>query len=143
MILQQTPSPYYRVRLLITVLLLSGISFQTQARLVSSSVYQQQQDTVYASAEHSAQFPGGIIAFNSFIEKNLKRTQEMAIGKIFLQFVVRKDGSLTDVKVVRGLNNSLNDEEAVRVIKLSPQWQPATQNGQAVSMQFTVPIVFN
>ena len=63
-------------------------------------------------------------------------------GKVFLTFVVERDGSLTDIKVLRGIGGGC-DEEAVRVISASPKWQPGMQDGRAVRTQFTVPINFS
>jgi len=62
-------------------------------------------------------------------------------GRVIVQFVVEKDGSLTDIKVVRGPGNGL-DEEAVRVMKLAPKWKHGVQNGKPVRVQFTIPINF-
>jgi len=62
-------------------------------------------------------------------------------GKVFVTFVVEKDGSLTDVKVVRGIGSGC-DEEAMRVLKASPKWKAGIQNGRPVRVQYTMPINF-
>jgi TonB family protein len=131
--------------LLAAIIILMSTSLHLQAQQLpieqQTSSQQNQDDKIYNSVEHPAQFPGGAKAFQKFIGENIRHPQGMVNDRVFLQFVVRKDGSLTDIKVVRG-ENELNKAEAVRIIKLSPKWEPAIQNGQAVNLQFTVPITF-
>ena len=62
-------------------------------------------------------------------------------GKVFVQFVVEKDGSVSNIKVVRGVDASL-DKEAVRVVSVMPKWKPGKQRGEAVNVKFTVPVAF-
>ena len=62
-------------------------------------------------------------------------------GKVFCEFVVNKDGTIVDVKVIRGIDRSL-DEEAVRVIKSMPAWKPGRMNGKAVRVKFNLPVNF-
>ncbi|MCK7537596.1 MAG: energy transducer TonB [Marinilabiliales bacterium] len=84
-------------------------------------------------------------AFRVYIQQNLKYpviAQENGIsGRVYVSFVVDRDGSLTNVQVVRGVDPSL-DKEAVRVVKSSPKWTPGKQRGRAVRVSFTFPIVF-
>jgi TonB family protein len=100
---------------------------------------------VFTAVENSAEFPGGIEKFYEFIKATLKypetAKQNGVKGKVFLTFVVEKDGSLNNIKVLRGIGSGC-DEEAVRVIKASPKWKPGTQNGNIVRQQYTVPISF-
>ena len=62
-------------------------------------------------------------------------------GKVFVQFVVEKDGSVSNIKVVRGVDASL-DKEAVRVVSVMPKWKPGKQRGKAVRVAYTLPIAF-
>jgi protein TonB len=100
---------------------------------------------IFTAVENSAEFPGGIEKFYAYLGKNIRypavARENNVQGKVFLTFVVEKDGSLTDVKVMRGLGSGC-DEEAMRVIKASPRWKPGQQNGRAVRQQYTVPISF-
>lgn len=100
---------------------------------------------IYTAVEHSAEFPGGTKAFSTFLVKNLHYPAEArknnVQGKVYLNFVVEKDGSLSDIKVVRGLGSGC-DEEAVRAVKLSPKWTPGTQDGRVVRQHYTMPISF-
>ena len=85
-------------------------------------------------------FPGGIEKFLEFIEANfvMPKTTSL-IGKVFVSFIVQKDGSLTDIKVVRDVGFG-SGKEAIRVMKLSPKWSPGTIKGQPVKVLYTMPI---
>jgi beta-lactamase regulating signal transducer with metallopeptidase domain len=89
------------------------------------------------------QFPGGITEFYKFIGKNFKMPEEFSKqkkdGKLFIEFMVEKDGSLSEFKVLKDLGYGVADE-AIRVLKLSPKWIPATENGQAVRVLYSLPI---
>ena len=89
------------------------------------------------------QFPGGSV--QKWIAKNVKDpmiAQENNIqGKVFVQFVIEKDGSVSDVKVARSVDPSL-DKEAIRVVKAMPKWKPGKQRGKPVRVSYTVPINF-
>lgn len=93
--------------------------------------------------ESYPEFPGGMAAWAKFIQKNLRypyAAQESgAQGKVYLNFVVEKDGSITDVNVVKGIGYGC-DEEAVRVIKKSPKWKAGLQNNSPVRVRYSMPI---
>ena len=82
---------------------------------------------------------------HEYVRKKLKypsQARRMGIeGKVFIQFVVGKDGEITEVKVIRGVGAGC-DEEAARVIKSSPKWTPGKQRGQAVKVRMVLPITF-
>lgn len=103
------------------------------------------QEPVYTRVEQSAEFPGGISAFYQFLSKNIHIPAEAKGAdkplRVFLTFVVEKDGTLSDIKIMRGAGYGC-DEEAVRVIKLSPKWNPGKQDGKPVRQQYTIPVVF-
>jgi protein TonB len=90
-------------------------------------------------------YSGGQEALNSFLAKNLKypvKAIEKGIqGTVYVQFVVEKDGGIGKVKIVRSANKYL-DKEAIRVIKLMPEWNPGMQEGEAVRTWFTLPVRF-
>jgi len=92
------------------------------------------------------EFAGGMKAFTKYMERNLRypsRAQEDGIqGKVFVSFVVEKDGSITDVKVLRGIGFGC-DEEAMKVIKKSPLWKPGKNKGIPVRVRYNMPINFN
>lgn len=102
-------------------------------------------DEVFLIAEEDAEFPGGFGAWMGYLKENIKysnQARRMQIeGKVFVQFTIEKDGSVTGVHVVRGLGYGL-DKEAIRVVQNSPKWQPAKQRGRPVRLKKTLPVVF-
>ncbi len=101
---------------------------------------------IFTIVEESPEFPGGVQKLYEFIGNNIKYPQmarENGIqGKVFVKFVVWKDGSIRDVQVARGIGGGC-DEEAVRVVKAMPSWKPGKQRNQAVPVYFNLPISFN
>lgn len=96
-------------------------------------------------AEYNPEYPGGEAAFTKFLQKNIRYPQiakETGIqGRAYLQFIVERDGSLTDIRIVRNPGGGTG-EEAERVLKLSPHWKPGRQNGINVRVQYTIPVNF-
>ncbi len=103
------------------------------------------EETIFVVYEKSPMFPGGPSAMNKFLAKNIEyptMARESGIqGTVYLSFVVEIDGSITDVKAVRGIGGGCN-EEAVRVVKKMPKWTPGEQRGRAVRVQFSLPVKF-
>ncbi len=100
---------------------------------------------VFDVVEEMPSFPGGFAALNTFLKNNLKYpvvAQENGVqGRVTVGFVVERDGSITDVKVIKSVDPSL-DREAVRVVKAMPKWTPGKQNGSAVRVKYNCPVVF-
>jgi periplasmic protein TonB len=104
-----------------------------------------EEDVIFTVVEDQPSFPGGEEARIRFLQENLRYPQmarEAGIqGTVFVTFVVERDGSVTDVRVLRGIGGGC-DEEAVRVVRNMPRWQPGRQRGQPVRVQFNMPIRF-
>ncbi|HRW98094.1 MAG TPA: energy transducer TonB [Cyclobacteriaceae bacterium] len=102
-------------------------------------------DEVFLIVEEDPQFPGGTGAFAKFIKDNLhypRNARQMGIeGKVFVQAIVAKDGSLTDLQVLKGMGAGC-DEEALRVVAKSPKWKPGLQRGHPVRTRIVIPLVF-
>lgn len=102
-------------------------------------------DVIFSVVEKEAQFPGGNDAMMKFIAKNVKYPQTAVENKIegtvYVEFVIEKDGKITNVKAIRKVSPEL-DEEAVRVVSKMPKWKPATQRGKTVRCRFRLPIRF-
>jgi protein TonB len=102
-------------------------------------------EEIFVVVEEQPEYPGGNAAMMQFLSDNIRYpviAQENGIqGRVICNFVVERDGSITDVQVVRGVDPSL-DREAVRVIQQMPRWKPGKQRGQAVRVRFTLPVVF-
>ncbi|WDF57011.1 energy transducer TonB [Mucilaginibacter sp. KACC 22063] len=92
-------------------------------------------------AEVSPEPVGGMAAWSKFLQKNLRYPDTEVQGRVFLTFVVERDGSLSNIKVVKGVSPEI-DNEAVRVLKMAPKWNPGKQAGQPVRVQFNIPITF-
>ena len=100
---------------------------------------------VYNGVDVQPEYPGGINAMYDFIQKNLKYPESAKNkgieGRVFVQFVVEKDGSLSSFQVLRGVSDDI-DAEAVRVLKMMPKWKPGMMNGKPVRVHFTMPFKF-
>jgi len=112
-----------------------------------NGVVEEKKDEIFTVVEQMPEFPGGIDAMYKFINKNIQYPQiereNNVQGKVFVTFVVDKSGNINDVKVLRGVAGGPNlEKEAIRVIKMFPQWKPGRQNGRDVPVQYNLPIVF-
>ena len=100
---------------------------------------------IFTIVEENPEFPGGIQACYKWIADNMKYpqiSQENGVqGRVTVNFVVNADGSIVDVKVVRGVDPHL-DKEAIRVVSKMPKWKPGKQRGKAVRCSFNLPVRF-
>jgi protein TonB len=97
-------------------------------------------NTIYNAVEVKPDFPGGIAKFYAYVGKNFKTPEDEEVsGKIIVSFVVEKDGSLTDIKIIRDLGFGTG-KEAKRVLESSPRWKPGIQNGRPVRVLYNLPI---
>lgn len=105
----------------------------------------EEETKVFEVVEQMPSFPGGQAALLQYLSNNIKYPQiamENGVsGRVICTFVVERDGSITDIRVARGVDPSL-DKEAIRVLKSMPHWIPGKQNGSAVRVKFTVPVTF-
>lgn len=95
--------------------------------------------------EETPEFPGGDTALRSYLAKHIQYPEEAEksgiSGKVYVQFVVDKDGSITNVKVIKGIGAGC-DEEARRVVRSMPEWDPGRQKGEPVRVRLIVPVNF-
>jgi protein TonB len=102
-------------------------------------------DQIFSIVEEQATYKGGLASFYEFVGKKIKypaQAKRMNIeGKVFVEFVIERDGRLTDVKAIKGIGGGC-DEEAVRVVMSSPGWNPGKQRGKPVRTRFVIPINF-
>ncbi len=98
-----------------------------------------------ALLEKLPEFPGGMEAWSKFLSKNIHYPERAATnnisGRVFMSFIVEKDGKITHIELLRGIGFGC-DEEAIRVLKIAPSWKPGIQNGKAVRVKYTMPINF-
>ncbi|WP_165823759.1 energy transducer TonB [Pseudochryseolinea flava] len=105
-----------------------------------------EENTVFTSVEIAAEYPGGTVAMDRFIKKTMEYPAVAKLqgqeGKVFVGFVVsKKDGSLSDAKIIKGLTPEC-DQEALRIVSLMPKWKPGMKNGKQVDTRYVLPIKF-
>ncbi len=103
-------------------------------------------DSIYVVVEVAPEFEGGQAAMFKYIADNVvypdSALAQGAQGKVYCEFVVEKDGSLSNIKVVRSAKNEWLDREAVRVIASMPNWKPGMMRGEAVRARYVIPVIF-
>ncbi len=135
--MKQFKNLFLRVCLLVALVVLPSEVMYAQKVQVTQKVY----DVV----EEPPSFPGGAGAMLSWLQNNVKYPTEAVKnkveGRVVVQFIVEKDGSVSGVQVVRSVDPLL-DREAARVVGSMPKWTPGKQKGKPVRVKYTVPIVF-
>ena len=101
---------------------------------------------IFKVVDQMPEFPGGVNAFVLYLQKNLRypmKARKNGIeGRVLVQFVVEKDGRISDIDVIRSSGNEMLDKEAVRVIHSMPRWKPGSNKGKPVRVSYTAPINF-
>lgn len=127
---------------LIALMVALGVSATASAQQPSGS-----SDQVFDVVEVMPQFPGGMDGLKSWLAQNLRYPVESQkkgeSGRVLVQFVVNKDGSLSDCKVLRATKYPALNKEALRLVKKMPKWTPGQQKGMSVRVRYTLPIAFN
>ena len=124
----------------------SGEVLKAKEALVTEPVKpKEEENKVFDVVEQMPSFPGGMAALMAYLQKSIKYpeiAEENGIqGRVVCTFVVERDGSVTDVRVAKSVDPSL-DKEAVRVVSAMPKWIPGKQNGQSVRVKYTLPVTF-
>jgi TonB family protein len=113
--------------------------------IVSGNMIVNKEERAIEIAEIMPEFVGGMDSLMSYLSKNInypKKAQKSGIeGRVFLQFIVEKDGSITNSKILRGIEKSM-DKEALRVVESMPAWIPGRNRGEVVAVKYTLPIKF-
>ena len=116
-----------------------------EEKIAEPEPVKEEETKVFDVVEQMPSFPGGPSALMQYLNSNIKYpvvAEENGVqGRVVCTFVVEKDGSITDVRVVKSVDPSL-DKEAARVVKGMPKWIPGKQNGSAVRVKYTVPVTF-
>ena len=103
------------------------------------------EEEIFTIVETNPSFPGGEAKMYAFLGKNMKyppiARDNNIQGRVYVSFVVEKNGKITDVRVLRGIGGGC-DEEAIRVVKAMPSWSAGKQRGKPVRVRFNLPIVF-
>lgn len=133
----------YLLKLIVGLLMTTG-SVLAQDNVKNLLLYEPDK-TVYMIVEKQPEFPGGMQALKKFLHTNLQypvaAKAANVSGKVYIQFVVRKDGRITDIDILKGLGFDC-DEEAVRVVKQMPNWIPGSQSGRPLNVKYHLPVSF-
>lgn len=123
----------------------SHVSGPVMAGPPAATMEEGDEGEIFEVVESNPMFPGGDAALMKWLSKNLKypaSAQDAGIqGRVVVQFVVNKDGSIVEPKVVRSVEPSL-DKEAIRVVSAMPKWTPGKQRGKTVRVRYTLPVMF-
>ncbi len=100
---------------------------------------------VYTEVEEMPEYPGGMEGLRNFLVENVtypeKAKKNKITGKVYVSFVIDKNGAVTNTQIAKGVDPDL-DKEAIRVVRLMEKWTPGKQDGKAVNVQLTLPIQF-
>lgn len=133
-------------RLFCVVVLVLSLSAAARVSAAVNDTIDEYSGPVYVVVEQMPEFPGGNEALNQYIANNLLYptiAKENGIqGRVICQFIVERDGAISDVVVVRSSGEVSLDKEAVRLIKSMPRWRPGRTQGKMVRVKYTVPINF-
>jgi len=124
---------------------ISCISSEKQEEMIEATESRAADGEVFQVVEEMPEFPGGMAECMKFLGKNIKYPAEAIEkgiqGRVIVQMIIEKDGTLTNAKIARGVDPLL-DQEALRVVNLSPKWIPGKQRGEAVRVKYTLPVMF-
>jgi len=113
--------------------------------VVAAAEPEEETDQIFTIVEESATPKGGMAAFYKYVSDKIKyppQARRMGIeGRVFVEFVIAKDGTLTEVRSIKGIGAGC-DEEAVRIVQSAPPWNPGKQRGKPVKQRYTLPIIF-
>ena len=122
------------------------VSQNVQQNIVLSDTLKDNEPVKFIEVEEKPEFPGGEAELYKFISKKIrypeKAMKKKIQGTVWIQFIIEKDGSVTNAKVIRSVNPDL-DNEALRAIKSMPKWKPGKNKGQLVRVIYELPIKFN
>ena len=128
-----------------SLLLLTAAISLTYAQQPETKENSSKEEEIFIFVEQEPEFPGGENAMYQFLSSNLvypKAARENGIqGKVFIEFIVEKNGQIDSIRVIRSVSPEL-DAEAVRVISMMPKWKPGKQKGENVRARFRLPINF-
>jgi TonB family protein len=117
----------------------------SKGNFINGVSYKNGMQVHYTDIEKAASYPGGVNEMLMFINQKIifpKSARRLGIdGKVFVEFIVNKDGSISDIKVIKGVYGQL-DEEAMRIVRIMPLWEPGFHRGIAVRSKFVLPVTF-
>ncbi|MBQ7280009.1 MAG: energy transducer TonB [Bacteroidales bacterium] len=107
---------------------------------------EEEEEEIFTVVENDPEFPGGMDALYKYLSSNIKypaiAKENNITGRVYVTFVVEKDGSIANPRILRDIGGGCG-QEAIRVVKSMPKWTPGKQRGKAVRVQFNLPVSFN
>ncbi len=123
----------------------SDLKAETVANEYAAGFEEEKAEEIFMNVEKQPEFPGGVDALGRYLSNNMRypidAAQNGIQGRVICQITVLRDGSVSDVKVIRGVHPSL-DDEAIRLISNMPKWKPGEQRGRAVNCRYMIPVMF-
>lgn len=123
-----------------------GFAASAQSNEVTPNTAINNDEEVFVVVEHDPEFPGGMEKLYRYLASNIhypaEAKAEKIQGRVFVSFVIEKDGSVSNIKLLRDIGGGCG-EEAVRVVAAMPRWKPGRQHGRRVRTQYNLPINFN
>jgi len=130
---------------LISIKFKEGVLMEARNAVNTKSINSEDNDETFSNAEEMPRFMGGDQEkFQAYLKENMNYPESLngKSGKVYVQFTIETDGSLSGCEIVKGLNTEA-DKEALRLINLSPKWEPGKQKGEKVPVRITFPVKFN
>ena len=121
------------------LLVVAFFTVQFASAQISSDVASNEDNEIYTDVQVHPTFPGGMKHFYNYLIENYNAANVEKAGEILIQFIIEKDGALSDIKVLKDLGND-SGKEAIRVLKKGPRWIPGQQNGKKVRVLHVLPI---
>jgi len=122
-----------------------GAAAKSAGTAMKKAEMEEDSRSVFTIVEHMPEFPGGESERIKFLAENIvypvQASENGIQGSVFVSFIVKKDGHVSDIRIIKGIGGGC-DEEALRVIKLMPPWRPGSQRGKNVDVQYTMPVSF-
>jgi protein TonB len=138
---------FLRILLIASCLILlhySVVGF-SRINMARDTTVEAEGDSVYLAADEMAQYPGGMDALVAFLSKNVQyptlARRQGDQGSVFVSFVVEKSGTISQINIVKGISDEL-DQESIRIVKLFPAWIPGKKDGRVVRTRFVLPIKY-
>lgn len=130
---------------IVTTLLFASLAAYAQNDSGAENLLMESKDAIFEIVEEMPAPPGGSRALYEYFEKKLcypiVAIERGIEGRVYVNFVIEKDGSITNVKVSQGIGSGC-DEEAVRLVKSMPKWNPGKRHGQPVRVRYSIPVIF-
>jgi len=130
------------IKVPVFLILIFGLALKAQCQISESIPLEEHNDTAYTVVDSMPSFPGGENELFRWLGQNIKTPKIDAQGVVYAHFIVEKDGSISNVEIIKGIHDAY-DKEVLRVVGLMPNWEPGYKAGKIVRVQYNIPIRFS